>query len=378
MQYSSHFHKIKPSASMQAGLLEDAHLYSNLAIGVSDLPPPTQLQSLIEDFAKQNYLPYVASKGSKKARTNLSNIIFRNEDVDPDEVVLVNGAKWGLHLALMGILNPGDHVILMEPYWLSYPEMISLQYAHFISWKPTVSVSGELSFHLDSLLALLETHKPKVLILNNPNNPSGMLFSKEFVDKVAQILHQNGAWLIIDEVYKDLLFSRADEKEFYSKGENIIRIGSFSKSIASPGLRLGYIQAKQEFISFLDKMNQHMQTCVTGLSHFVMENLDKQVYLDYVSYSSAIFHNRYLVLESSLKGSKFKHLKGSASFYALVNFSSFAASGEDACKKLLSEYKILATPGGAYGQSFSEYVRVCLTVDEKKLKEIFEVLIAKS
>jgi len=375
MQYSSHFQKIKPSASMQAGLLEDAHLYSNLAIGVSDLAPPAQIESLVREFGRQNYLPYVASKGSRKARTNLSNIIFRNEEIDPEGIMLVNGAKWGLHLALMGILNPGDHVVLMEPYWLSYPEMISLQYGQSVFWKPEISLDGTIQFSFDALLEIMEKQRPKVLILNNPNNPSGMLFPRVFVDKVAEILQQFDAWLIIDEVYKDLLFSRADEKEFYSSGENIIRIGSFSKSIACPGLRLGYIQAKPDFIAFLDKMNQHIQTCITGLSHFIIENLDKKVYLDYILYSSEIFHSRYSVMEACLKGSKFKHLKGMASFYALIDFSSFANGGEATCKKLFADSKILATPGGAYGQSFSDYVRICLTVDEEKLKNILNTLI---
>jgi len=360
---------------MQAGLLEDAHLYSNLAIGVSDLAPPAQIESLVREFGRQNYLPYVASKGSRKARTNLSNIIFRNEEIDPEGIMLVNGAKWGLHLALMGILNPGDHVVLMEPYWLSYPEMISLQYGQSVFWKPEISLDGTIQFSFDALLEIMEKQRPKVLILNNPNNPSGMLFPRVFVDKVAEILQQFDAWLIIDEVYKDLLFSRADEKEFYSSGENIIRIGSFSKSIACPGLRLGYIQAKPDFIAFLDKMNQHIQTCITGLSHFIIENLDKKVYLDYILYSSEIFHSRYSVMEACLKGSKFKHLKGMASFYALIDFSSFANGGEAACKKLFADSKILATPGGAYGQSFSDYVRICLTVDEEKLKNILNTLI---
>jgi len=376
MKYSSIGITIKPSASMQAGLLEDAYLFSNLAIGVSDIPPPIGVNSLIQSYSKQNFYPYVASKGSKVARENLSRIIFRNKEVDPDEILLVNGAKWGLNLALMGILDPGDSVVLMEPYWLSYPEMVSLHYCKSVFWKPQVTENGELIFSIDELNIIIEKFKPKVLILNNPNNPSGMLFKKDFVDKISSILIQNDCWIIIDEVYKDLLFSKKDESEFYSFGDNIIKIGSFSKSIACPGLRLGYIHANPNFIAHIDKMNQHMQTCITGLSHFIIENLDLDEYLTYIYTSSKIFHRRYSVLENSLKNTQFSHLKSSASFYALVNFQSMSKTGEESCKILFNNYKILATPGGAYGNSFSSYVRICLTIEENKLLEIFEKLIA--
>lgn len=366
---------ITPSASMSIGLSEDIEKYVNLAIGSPDILPPAEVFSLLHDAINNKNLNYISAKGSKKALANLKNLIFPFDDIKYDtELMLVNGAKYGIYLALKTLCNNSDSVLLMEPYWLSYPSICQSLNLSYVSWKPEIDENGVLHYDLNQLNAILERQKLKVLILNNPNNPSGQVFDAQFINSLNQLLIQHDVYLLIDEVYKDLSF---EEYTFRSNSDtkNIVRVGSFSKSLCMPGLRIGYVHAPEEIINGMNLFNQHIMTCINSLSHYVVENVDPKIYQKHIGYCAKVYQGRFNDLRYSLDNSGFLLLESKASFYALIDCKNYFNDGNEATDYLREEYKMLVTPGIHYGEAFKNYIRICLTIPNSQITKSFQSMI---
>ena len=182
--------------------------------------------------------------------------------------------------------------------------------------------------------------------------------------------------LLIDEVYKNLVFEKKDTAQFDYNSSNVIKVGSLSKSLSVPGLRIGYIKASPEVISNADKFNQHISTCINSLSMYLAERITHETFISFTELCRQNYKSRYLTVSKILEGSELCMLKSEASFYALIDFARYFTDGEEACRFLQEKVGMLATPGLPYGRSFSSYVRICLTRPEKMLEEKFNLLLS--
>lgn len=371
--------KIRPSLSMTKGLQGKTAGLTNLSIGVPDISCPEVVVELIRELASKREFGYVASRGTPQALQNLKELLFvRSAEIKPEKnLMLVNGAKYGIYLALKTLCNPGNSILLLEPFWLSYPDITSSLGLNTITCSPAVSSDGGTHYDLQKLHRILDHSKISVVVINNPNNPSGKILSKQWLDDLNKLLVTKGIWLLIDEVYKDLVFDSAKESEFDLYADNIVRVGSLSKSLSIPGMRLGYICGPERLIGSADLFNQHIQTCVNSLACRLLEHLPVAEFRKFVALCSKEYKDRYRDVGQILRETKLKLLKSEASFYGMVDFSEYFPSGEEACEFLLSKLKILAVPGRPYGDSFATYVRICFTLPRERLKEQF-ALIAKN
>lgn len=366
--------EMKPSASMKAGLVEQDRVMTNLAVGIPDVVAPPEIAALIREGADLSRFNYVPSKGTKKALTNLKNILFSEEEnVDAaSNLLLVSGAKYAIYLSLKTMCNAGDTVILMQPYWLSYPEIVHALGLKYVCWNPTVDEAGELHFDVAELAALVKQHNATALILNNPNNPAGKVFRQAQVLQINEILQAHDAWLLIDEVYRDLVFDSRLAGEFAITADNIVRVGSLSKSLSIPGLRLGYICAPEQMISYADLYNQHIQTCLNSLSCHVMEHLDKQVFQSFAEKCSSVYKERYALMSQAFSGTPLRLLRSESTFYSLVDFGHYFKNGQEACNFLASDMDVIAVAGVAYGEKFQSHIRICLTLQSETLSRVFD------
>lgn len=365
---------IVPSASMNIGLAEGTDQYLNLAIGSPDLPAPPIVQEILQQGIVNQQFEYVQSKGSKKAISNLKMLVFPNSEVQNQELMLVNGAKYGIYLSLKTICNPGDTVILMEPFWLSYPSICYSLNLNFKSWLPKLNDYQNINFDFSELETLVERYHPKILILNNPNNPSGKIFDSDFVAELNSFLSKKSIYLLIDEVYKDLAFSPLVET---ISNDNIVRVGSLSKSLSVPGLRIGYIRGQEKLLSGMQLFNQHLMTCINSLSHYLIEHLPPESYHSHTGYCTRIYQDRFEKLQKLMSNTRLRLLQSQSSFYALIDFSNFFEDGQEAAEILQKDLKLLVTPGRHYGESFRAYIRVCLTHPTDKLSTFLQPLAEK-
>lgn len=372
MNYNKSLASLKVSASMSKGL-DVTSEFINLAIGVPDITPPQFVYDAISEFSKKPDLQYKATKGSLIALQTFHKVILEGDlEIDPNEnISFIPGAKYGVYLALKTILNEGDNVLIIEPYWVSYPEIIKSLNANVIIWNAYIN-QDRLEYSISDLEKIYSIYKIKAIILNQPNNPSGYSYSKSFINDINNLAIKYGSWLIIDEVYKDLVFLEEDRFNTNISYENVIRIGSLSKSLSIPGLRIGYILGSASFIKNFNLYNQHITTCLNTLSIKILESLTHNEYLQFILNARNIYKSRYDVAKETFKKLGLNFIESSAGFYGLVDVSPYYENGDLASEILGSTKKILVTSGSAYGNTFKNYLRLCLTRNEDELTYAFK------
>ena len=206
---------------------------------------------------KTKYTPAAGLVNLRKSISARLKIDF-NLDYDFNQITVASGAKHNVYIALLATLNPGDEVILPAPYWVSYYEMI-----HMAGGIPVVIEAGE-DQHFKITLEQLESAmgpKTKALILNNPSNPTGMLYSRSELEDIAEICKKYDIYIIADEIYSGLVY---DDKEFVSiptlsqdAYERTILITGVSKSYAMTGWRIGYAAANPKISKIMANCLSH-------------------------------------------------------------------------------------------------------------------------
>ena len=181
-----------------------------------------------------------------------------NLDYTAENVCIASGAKHNVFLALQALVNVGDEIILPAPYWVSYIEMIRLAGGYPVVVKTDESTSFKMT--VEQFKEAI-THRTKCLILNNPSNPTGMIYSKEELQEIAEICVKHNIYVIADEIYYTLVYDNKDFTSFASLGEEVknltVLINGVSKSYAMTGWRIGYSLANKEITGVMNRYVSH-------------------------------------------------------------------------------------------------------------------------
>lgn len=177
----------------------------DFGVGEPDFDTPDYIKEAAIDAIKNGYTKYTPSSGISELKKAVCDKLLRDNGLkyQPEQIVISNGAKHSIYNALCAILNPGDEVIIPVPYWLSYPEMVRLAYG-----KPVfVKTKAENDFKITAEeLKNAITSKTKALILNTPNNPTGSVYTKKELEKLAKIIEEANIFVISDEIYEKLIY----------------------------------------------------------------------------------------------------------------------------------------------------------------------------
>lgn len=372
--FNSILQHIQPSASMKRGLVSNPESFFNFAIGQPDIEPPAEVLDILKNRTLNGKYPYTQTPGSQKARENLAHLLSNEiHQVNLEEVILCDGAKFGIYISLLAVCNRGDKVLVLEPYWLSYPHILTALDLKMVSYAPN-NKAGQLEYDTEKIIEVALNQGVKAIILNNPNNPSGQILPLEVIQKLVQRCEENGIWVVLDEVYIELVYDQKNRIATSFRARNLIRVGSFSKSLCVPGLRAGYMVAQPESLQQILLLMQHTQTCVNSFALSLVENISKSTLLEHSAMCSKTYQARFQVLHSLFSEAGIPVLPVSSSFYAFADFSHVDKDSEKSCDWLSDKWKVISTPGHEYGQSFSSYVRICLTLPENEILKAFSNL----
>jgi aspartate aminotransferase len=214
----------------------------SLTAGEPDFPTPRHIKDAAIEAIEADFTKYTATSGIPDLIEAVIAKFARENDLhfDPRQVVVSHGAKQSICNVLQAICNKGDEVVFFSPYWVSYPEMVKLADATPVI-VPTYAGDG---FRPDiQKLRRAITGKTKALILNSPNNPSGVVFTQHEYEQIAEIVHKTGIYVISDEIYEKVVY---DGNTHFSIGsikstrENVITVNGVSKAFAMTGWRIGY------------------------------------------------------------------------------------------------------------------------------------------
>jgi aspartate/methionine/tyrosine aminotransferase len=328
--------------------------------------------SLGEAFFKQPMLPisdeeftagmhYSDSRGVPLLREKISAHYASafGAQIDPDNEVLVSaGSKPILFMAMLTAVEYGEEILIHEPGWLSYPEQARLCGA--------VPRHIPYDADIDGIIAEIGP-ATGMLIINNPNNPAGRLYSRDEIGALYAACRKNGAYLLLDESYSDF----APEGSFHSLAsvapglEGALVINSLSKNLGVSGWRIGYLLGTGEFIHHLLKLNQHLVTCAPTLlanycaSHFeeMLASTKPQI--------RALQEKRDRVA-AAIAERGLSALDGSTTFYFFLSIGGFPGTDVEFAQKLIVDDGIAVVPGSAYGDSTDRFVRLSIGTESEE------------
>lgn len=299
---------------------------------------------------------YSESQGTPELRTAIENLYESRYHTAVDgktEVLVTAGSKIAIFMVLKALISQGDLVSVFEPAWVSYREQIIIAggIPRFLSF----SESFEGSLKIDP--------RTKVVILNNPNNPSGRNYSAPELQRIKVACDEVGAILLLDEAYSDFV----GEGEFFSGrrlGDDVVVVNSLSKNLGMSGWRLGYVIAAPILIARILKLQQNLITCApTLLQLYVAKYLEELLEETKPQIEEIIERRR--ATKRFLFSHGIKTLEGDSTFYlfAEVGGTGFTGNVTDYAVHALLNYGVSVVPGVAYGDRTAGFIRISVGVE---------------
>ncbi|MBT3221599.1 MAG: pyridoxal phosphate-dependent aminotransferase [Proteobacteria bacterium] len=297
---------------------------------------------------------------------------FYGRKVDPENVIACSGAKQAIMVAFQAILNPQEEVIFPAPYWVSYPEMAKLCQAIGV---PALAEDGTFQPRIQDIEQRVGSYT-KAVIINSPNNPSGMVYNEQFISDVVQFCEKKGLWLIMDDIYHRLIFDgqkRLNPYDYASDlGENskLIIVNGVSKQYAMTGFRIGWAVGNRKVIEVMRNIQSHQTSGPSALLQqaAVGALMGSQSSVDNLRLT--LQNNRdYLVnLLKSFDGVKVT--KPDGTFYCLADFSVYDRDSRRLAQLLLDRVLVLTMPGIEFG--LEGHLRLSFCGSIKDIKEGIE------
>ena len=354
MQGSSTLIAAQKAADMRAEGID----VIDLSVGEPDFDTPEFIKRFAWEGLEKGLTKYTSTAGLAEFRNSIADFYSARFDAEirPNEIAASCGGKQALFNAACTLLNRGDDVLIPRPYWVTFPAIASFCGANsvFIDTEET-----DFVLTADEVSAAI-TDKTKLLILNSPNNPTGRVIPSDDMRKIVEVCASRGVYVLTDECY--LFFAYPPAEPFTSASlpaelrQYVCVAGSFSKTYAMTGWRIGYAIANPEWTRAMVKLQSHSATHPTSFVQYACAKAlqDIEQTLDAVRVMTAEYERRknwFVPALNEIDG--FKCAMPEGAFYAFVDVRDmlgerFASSAEIA-ELLLKEAHIVVTDGGGFG-----------------------------
>jgi aspartate aminotransferase len=325
----------------------------NLTVGEPKNKTPQTAVDAVAEVLKRGDIKYTPAGGEaplKKAIIGYTEANY-HRTVSPANVIVSSGAKNSLYTLFSTLLDPGDEVMVFAPYWVSYPEMVKM-----VGGVPVVVTPADGSFY--PTLKDIEAHltpRTKAILVNSPNNPSGVVYPAGFIADVVGLCERRDIYLIMDDIYHKLVFDgkRAVSAFEYTDKDiettKVIIINGVSKLYGMTGFRVGWVVASKAIVGVMGNLQGQSLSCVSGLLQAGAAGALNGSQAVVTELLKTIETNRDLVMRELPKMSKVKVTRPEGAFYVLPDFSAYRPSSLELCQFLLEKALVLTVPGKEFG-----------------------------
>ena len=350
--------------------------------GEPDFNTPNNIIEAAIVAMKDGNTKYTATSGILSLREAICKKFKEDNGLvyTPSQIVVSTGAKQSLANIFLAIINDGDEVIIPKPYWVSYPELVSL--AGGVPVYCNSSIENEYKYNKDNIEVLIND-RTKAIVLNSPNNPTGVVYSKEELIEIAEIAKKYDLLIISDEIYEKLIY---DEEKHISIAsiskdayDRTIVINGLSKSYAMTGWRLGYTACSEKIAKLMTNLQSHMTSNTCSITQYAaVEALTGPQEQIKVMVSEFEKRRDYMV-ETLSQMKNISIIKPKGAFYVMVNIEKFIGKDFNGKKVtdsvsfasvLLEEEKVAVIPGAAFG--LENYIRLSNATSMENIKEGLE------
>jgi aspartate aminotransferase len=286
--------------------------------------------------------------------------------VSPANVIASNGAKQSIMVALYTILEPKEEVIYPAPYWVSYPEMVKL------AGGVPVAVTAEDGSFQPTIEEIADAvgHYTKAIILNSPNNPSGAMYSEDFIAEVVRLCEMKNLYLIMDDTYNRLVFDGRTPTNCYQYATNhtesskLIVVNCISKMYAMTGFRIGWAVANKEIITAMTNIQSQQTSGPSAPAQWAAVGALNGVQSSIESLRMSLQNNRNIMIESLRSMDGVHVTKPDGTFYCFPDFSAYMKESQKLAELLLEKVRVLVVPGKEFGMEGRVRMSFCGTIKD--------------
>ena len=363
---------IEPSATMAIDSMFKQMKADGLDVigfgaGEPDFPTPDYIKEVGIQAIQNNDTKYTPSVGTVALRKAICQRLKEDCGVEyaPAEVAVSNGAKPCVYVALRALVNPGDEVILPAPYWVSYIELIRM-----VGGVPVVVEATEAEHFkiTPEKLAAAITPKTKCMILNNPSNPTGMMYSRKELEEIAKVCVEKDIYVISDEIYYRLAYDNEEFVSFAALGEDVkartLLVNGVSKSYAMTGWRIGYVAAPAAISKVIGNYLGHCTGSPSSISQAAAAEALSASQETVEKMREAFEERRNYMVERMNQIEGVSCIKPEGAFYVMMNISKIFGKelfghvikdADDFGNMFLKYGKVAVVPGTSFGAP--EFVR---------------------
>jgi aspartate aminotransferase len=286
--------------------------------------------------------------------------------LNPENVIVSAGAKQALAVLLSTIVNPQDEVVIIAPYWVSYPELVKLVYGVPVIVKPE---DGSFQPTLKDITQSVTSYT-KAIIINSPNNPSGEVYSSELIKELVEFCEKKGIYLIADDIYHKLVFDGNKwtpvtkfAKKNFDEGKLII-VNGVSKLYAMTGFRIGWTIAPRKVQEAMVNIQAQTASCPSMLSQAGAVGALNGIQSGIETLRLSLQNNAGVMVQElkAFNGVYLREPKGT--FYCFADFSAYEKDSAKLCKFLLDKVLVVSVPGGEFGMEGHLRLSTCGTIKE--------------
>lgn len=346
-----------------------------------DIPPETVLIDWLHEFSiKEKNHRYSVSRGVRKLREAFAAKYKKKFSVEcnpESEICVSSGTKDALFHLFTCLASPGDVVLVGTPTYPVYETAAKLSRLHTAYFK----IDRDEAFMLSEISKALEVTRAKILLLNFPNNPTGMTVSKDFYQKVTDIAQRWGTFIVNDFVYGEMGFHQQPHSllELKSSYDKVLEIYSMSKAYGIPGWRVGAVFGDSEIIGEVSKLKS-----LSDYGLFIPFQLAASYALttarDLVTPLVRQYHRRAEIISQGLKEAGW-HVAlpdaGAALWFELPEYIKIESS-EVFARELLDSFGVMVSPGRQFGESADRFIRIALVTEDEKLIEVVDAFLELS
>lgn len=349
-----------------------------LGVGEPDFDTPEHIVAAAKESLERGQTKYTASAGVPELIQAIIKKFERDNGLtyQPDQVAVTIGAKQALYNLFQVLLDEGDEVIVPAPYWVSYLDQVKLA-----GGVPVViEGSEEQSFKITpKQLEQAVSEKTRVLILNSPSNPTGMLYTHKELEAIGEVCNQHDLWILSDEIYEHLIYDGQSHVSIASVSPELYTrtfvVNGLSKTYSMTGWRIGYVAGDREVIKAVTDLTSHSTSNATSFAQYAAVKALNGSQEPVEKMKQAFKERRDYVVKRLNEIPGFVCQKPDGAFYAFVNIREAidASAYEDPdqwSEALLEKEKVAVVPGSGFGSN--DHIRISYATSLEELKEALD------
>ena len=342
-------------------------------LGIGEPKNKTPINAILSSAAKLTsgevkYVPIDGVPSLKKAVIRYTEESY-DRLVAPENVIITNGAKQSLFNIIYSILNPQDEVIVIAPYWVSYPEIIKMCLGRPVIVTPE---DGTFTPRFEDIERAITSYT-RAIIVNSPNNPSGVIYPPELIEKLVDLCERKGIYLVCDDIYHKLTFDGNVAPPAYSftkrdiEDSHVIVVNGVAKLYGMTGFRIGWVVAPRQLVRVMTNITAQTTSGVSPVSQAAAEGALNGLQSVVEALRLQIQNNRDVLLQEFKTFNGVRLIEPQGTFYALPDIRAFNNNSVEVSRFLLKKAMVVTVPGKEFGME--GHIRISFSGSVKDVTE---------